>query len=982
MTDSTQQSGQAEVKAPAGAQKIISVLVVIFCFVLFPVFIIYSSLNHLYLLKTGNFRQEKLEKMRTKLEYVEKYSGNSRYLHFLLLKIADRVRNSPDPAELMGRNIRNLKKQYPGDIEFIVWDGQGRLIKDLTDQKGYSYILGKLYEVLRDAAEAVTADNQAIIQNLSSVTRNLNLIRQFLGRIFIPDHLKKPYMQGNEAGPLLTDFGGKFSSVWYRMSGRLSFMCFLSEHLLNSNSGLEKIVNSLNRRGDGVVCGFSLSPDVAAPKTDLPQQYAGIVARALAQFENAAEPVFENDEAIISMSMPQPGIRTFCLLPKDPVDWSVELNRNIFFFRAVTLLLLFYGLLYVFFSYKQQFFSIRWKLTGLFLFANLAPLSILGFIAHDYLNSRKEALRNEVASDLSKFMRDFDIRYASLKNDFAVRLTREIGRINADSMRRTLNASETEYLKKFALTFHPSDLFLIASSGAQIFAYHEVEKKQGQNVNFIEPMCEAILKFCNRVIIPRRREDVFSAFLSPEDSDFVRKSYRDRERVIPLNVGNINKLSYWYILGDRKNYANDYALMIFWEEERFQELYIKRYFSALFRSSLDAAFFARSIDGKQSWPSERAFPAEVARQMERTAGFRENLVGSLKIGDQGHVFVGLKGKSLRNTLLAALYPDSLIDLRIDTLRYRIFAGALLSLLLTIIIGQVLTRQFLTPIRNLGQATLAIGARNFAHRVPIGDEDEFGHLNQVFNRVIEGLGELEVAKIVQESLFPGNSFKAGNFDIYGKSVVMTTLGGDYYDCLQIDDARWGLVIGDVAGHGVPAGLMMAMAKASVLMASPGEKADAALLTARLHKMFFAIKNDRLKRMMTFQYFVMHAADGFFSFANAGHCFPIVVRPAQRMAEFIEHVSTPLGIGPRARYKNFEFSLAPGEALILYTDGIAEAKNALGEEFGFERFRDLTVELYDPDPEVFYRRIYAAYNSWSAQPDDDLTIIVVNHKRHEC
>ncbi|HPW60391.1 MAG TPA: PP2C family protein-serine/threonine phosphatase, partial [Candidatus Rifleibacterium sp.] len=91
----------------------------------------------------------------------------------------------------------------------------------------------------------------------------------------------------------------------------------------------------------------------------------------------------------------------------------------------------------------------------------------------------------------------------------------------------------------------------------------------------------------------------------------------------------------------------------------------------------------------------------------------------------------------------------------------------------------------------------------------------------------------------------------------------------------------------------------------------------------------------------------------------------------------HIATPLGIGPRARYKNFEFTIAPGESLLLYTDGIAEAKNSEGEEFGYERLRQLCLDAWDRDPETYYRRIFAAYEQWSARPDDDLTIIVVNH-----
>ena len=954
----------------------VSVLVLVFCFLAFPLFIIFSALNNLYQVKIGNLRQQKLDQMHGRLEYLEKYSNNSRYLHFLLLRLVEKAEKAAVPTDYLKAALANLHQRYPGGFEFIVWDEKGRVIREITGQKGYSYILARLYEVLRDVSVAVSNDSQVDIGSIRSVSKNLNLVRQFLGRIFIPEYLKKPYLQGNDAGPLLTDFGGRFSSVWYRMGGRISFFCFISEKLLKNSLGLSKIADSLNRRQDGIISGFSISPDFSLPASQVDERFMPTLSLALSQFENVSEPVFENDRAIICMSMPEPGLRTFCLHAKEPLLWSVELNRDMVFVRISVLLCAFYLFLYVYFRFKQQFFSISWKLTGLFLFANLAPLSILGFIAHDYLINRKQALRDEIAGDLGKLMRDFDMRYASLKYDFAREITRKIENVAAAGMNGSLSQAEIDSVKAAMREFATTDAYLIASNGL-VFSDHAAGEKDRSDFNFVEPMGEAILKFCNGTILKRNKEDMFSAIMSPEDSDFVRKIYRDQRQVIPLNMANIKKLSYWYIFGDRLKYRNNYFLILFWDEDRFQELYINRYYGDLQKNSFGAPFFARKIDGKKAWAPNGTFPVELARQMERTTGFRENLIGSVMIGDQSHLFVGLKGRSLNFNLLAALYADSRIDARIAALRFRIMAGVVLSLLLTLIIGQALSRQFLSPIRNLARATLAIGAQNFAHRIPVVDEDEFGHLNQVFNRVIEGLGELEVAKIVQESLFPGNHFTAGRFSIYGRSVVMTTLGGDYYDCLQINKEHWGLVIGDVAGHGVPAGLMMAMAKASVLMAPESEKMDAAVLTGRLHRMFFAIKNDRLKRMMTFQYYVLRPADGHFSFANAGHCFPVVVKPAEKSAELIEHIATPLGIGPRARYKNFEFDIAPGESLLLYTDGIAEAKNSEGEEFGYERLRQLSLDAWDRDPETYYRRIFAAYEQWSARPDDDLTIIVVNH-----
>ena len=400
----------------------VSLLVLVFCFLAFPLFIIFSALNNLYQVKIGNLRQQKLDQMHGRLEYLEKYSNNGRYLHFLLLRLAENAEKAAVPADFLKAAFVNLHQRYPGDFEFIAWDAKGGVIRELTDQKGFSYILARLYEVLRDVSEAVSNDSQVDISNIRSVSKNLNLVRQFLGKIFIPEYLKKPYLQGNDAGPLLTDFAGRFSSVWYRMGNRISFFCFISEKLMKNSSGLLKISDSLNSRQDGIISGFSISPDFSLPANQVDERFMPALSLALSQFENVSEPVFENDQALVCMSMPEPGLRTFCLHPKEPAQWSVELNRDMVFVRVSVLLCAFYLFLYIYFRFKQQFFSISWKLTGLFLFANLAPLSILGFIAHDYLINRKQALRNEIASDLSKLMRDFDMRYASLKYDLRARL--------------------------------------------------------------------------------------------------------------------------------------------------------------------------------------------------------------------------------------------------------------------------------------------------------------------------------------------------------------------------------------------------------------------------------------------------------------------------------------------------------------------------------------------------------------------------------
>lgn len=338
-------------------------LIHVFCFFIFPLYIIYSGLEHLYLVQTSVQRQECIQVMRRNLEQIEKYSNSSHYLHLLLKKIFADTQASASSVAHLQRNIDNLKRQYPNDFEFIVWNAQGEIIQSLTDRKGFRYVLTKLYTVLGEVAANMIADRQTNTKELPVVKSNLHLIRRYFGKIFMPDHLNRPYLTGQQAGPLLADFGGSFNSVWYQMGDKLSFVCFLSDRILHQHDGLNKIVDVLNRQNPDLVNGFTLSPDIASPATEVPPQFLPVLARALAEFENLAEPLFENDRFLIRLDLAQPGIRSFSLLEKRSEKWSRAILVDQRFVRIAVLLLLFHLLLCFHLNYRVSFISIRWKLT-------------------------------------------------------------------------------------------------------------------------------------------------------------------------------------------------------------------------------------------------------------------------------------------------------------------------------------------------------------------------------------------------------------------------------------------------------------------------------------------------------------------------------------------------------------------------------------------------------------------------------------------
>jgi sigma-B regulation protein RsbU (phosphoserine phosphatase) len=297
--------------------------------------------------------------------------------------------------------------------------------------------------------------------------------------------------------------------------------------------------------------------------------------------------------------------------------------------------------------------------------------------------------------------------------------------------------------------------------------------------------------------------------------------------------------------------------------------------------------------------------------------------------------------------------------------------------LSIGLAHLLTKSFITPLLNLQEGALAIENRNFKHRLTNLNIDEFGEVGGIFNHVMVGLEELEIAKIVQESMFPNPEFKQGKFSIYGKSITMIDVGGDYLDFFKVDDNSFSVLVGDVAGHGVGAAVIMAMAKAAILGADKALRSPALLLNS-LHKMILATKNSKQKKIMTFQYLHINSETGENLYGNAGACSPWLIRHSENTVTEIKMAGAALGAFKRAVYKEMPLDFKPGDAIVFYTDGIVECKDKNGEMLGYERLKKLLLQNWDSNPETYYNNIYKAYLDFvgdDSEAGDDLTFVIL-------
>jgi serine phosphatase RsbU (regulator of sigma subunit) len=234
-------------------------------------------------------------------------------------------------------------------------------------------------------------------------------------------------------------------------------------------------------------------------------------------------------------------------------------------------------------------------------------------------------------------------------------------------------------------------------------------------------------------------------------------------------------------------------------------------------------------------------------------------------------------------------------------------------------------------------------------------------------------ELHVARRIQQASLPEAVPALEGWEIYPSYLPAREVGGDFYDFLELEDGRLGLVVGDATGKGVPAALVMsttcgmirAVTQASDY--SPGEvlqRVNEALATRIPANMF-----------VTCFYGVLDPGTGSFSYANAGHDLPYVRRGGY--AEELMARGMPLGLMPGMGYEEKEIILGEGDRALFYSDGLVEAHNPEGAMFGFPRLQSLVAEHAQGEPLVdFLMEELYSFTGKRWEQEDDITLVTLH------
>jgi len=296
------------------------------------------------------------------------------------------------------------------------------------------------------------------------------------------------------------------------------------------------------------------------------------------------------------------------------------------------------------------------------------------------------------------------------------------------------------------------------------------------------------------------------------------------------------------------------------------------------------------------------------------------------------------------------------------------------------------------VNRIEKGTRAVERGDFSYRIKMKRHNQLGAMAQSFDSMTASIAsllstvsekerlqsEIAIAATIQRNLLPkeGPKFRGVSFSAHFEPT--TSIGGDYYDVFNLDKSRLAVAIGDVSGHGLSTGLVMAMVKAAMTTLVE-EGADEVSLFRRLNELVY--RSTERRAFMTLAFTIFDLERGTIRHTNAGHLYPYLLRDGATSAISIECPSLPLGVREQMTTRTVEVTLQEGDSIVYLSDGIVEAQDENGDPLGFDQLESLLAAQTDRSPSSLRDTILEAVarHSGTRPADDDRTVMVLRFDR---
>ncbi len=311
--------------------------------------------------------------------------------------------------------------------------------------------------------------------------------------------------------------------------------------------------------------------------------------------------------------------------------------------------------------------------------------------------------------------------------------------------------------------------------------------------------------------------------------------------------------------------------------------------------------------------------------------------------------------------------------------------------ISLLIGVSLTRTITSAFSDLYEWTQHVQRGDFSHRVEVKGNDQLAVVSESFNEMTKNLerllevskenermqAELEIAQAVQRQLYPKSTPALSKLDLLAICNPARMVSGDYYDYQGLNDHSAVIALGDVAGKGISAALLMATLQSSlrtqVRSCLDGQREmSTSKLVSQLNEQVYADTSP--EKYATFYFSVYDDNSGMLTYTNAGHLPPMLFRDG-KVSE-LDVNGMVVGAFPFAQYGESRLQLESGDLLLIFTDGITEPENEYGEMFGEERVKEVVQRNAHLSLDSIVRTVMESVLDWTGSPElqDDMTILI--------
>lgn len=912
-----------------------------------------------------------------KLEQLNLAANTQRFLAEQLNIIFSSTRKLKDlqvEVEKFGKNL-NLKTDY------LIWKKNGNVYKSSFKLKDWPGNWKKAFFDLSDF------DNKKYGSESKVPVDVYANLRQIFGPHFFPRYFYRCY-RGNDLSLLFNDASLNKPLLWLKVAKKFGLAVFFGYEVLERYPGLEKLL----AEHDNSQLLIAVTDNGRVTASD--PKFAAALQQESEKFKCKFKTIQRMGGYHVVSHFINDELTGLCAIEHETIRKKAD-SVQIRYLTAVAILLAF---LLSLISYRilvrQQSFSLRLKsqLLLLFVFSNVLPGYVIGVVSFDYLQQFRESLLNGAYNRGMSYLHDIDELY---ENEFTFqKALLEKGLEKLGSSLKTSGINGKAIREYMALQKpQPYRLFLIGSSTAEVATNEAIVRKgklidlidddflrgphKKQQMNALEKIGKFFLSLLNHKPISSKmgtEVEMLTDALSQQEPVELMQEFLQRDGGFwNWGIGSKSHPAYICLLKLFSEEFFDYLFIYLWQDYDLQLNFMLRSFDRFARNENSIRIMAVNDVGNRALPKKmlkhqklKAFATRLQEKSTRKLDY-------CTWEGQKYLLVGLKCNQLTHFRLLGLLPLNDIESQIAEKTNLLLGLGLISLLITLSLGMFVAGSVLEPLRELQKGISALNERQFSYRLPNLGNDEFGHLAQIFNNTLVDLEEMHTASIFKDKILRryDESVFFEKFEIFAQTIAFADAGGDYLEILPGENGLPDrVVLGDVAGSGIAAILILAFVK-SALLHLEDSKGHPEILVNELEQLLKVSGRKGQRRFMALQYLQFNSEDSVIDMVNAGMFFPVLLDCRSKEMRQIEMPSAPLGAGSLSLRKVHSIRLESHQALILFSNGIVAG--------GRIEYQEIFARLADADlssaQNIFNGFISEFKEKFAPLLNDDVTMVVI-------